>query len=123
MNPLLRAGDWLILLASGSVVVTLMLHYWWQTAPGERLLIHQNGTVFLNAPLTQNRIIDVPGPLGITRIELKNRQARVLSDPGPRQLCVRQGWITHAGDVAICLPNRISLEITGTTRPYDSLDY
>ena len=123
MNPLLRAGDWLILLVSGSVVATLMLHYWWQTTPGERLLIHQNGAVFLNAPLTQNRIIDVPGPLGITRIELKNRQARVLSDPGPRQLCVRQGWITHAGDVAICLPNRISLEITGTTRPYDSLDY
>ena len=123
MNPLLRTGDWLILLASISVVATLMLHYWWQTTPGERLLIHQNGAVFLNAPLTQNRIIDVPGPLGITRIELKNRQARVLSDPGPRQLCVRQGWITHAGDVAICLPNRISLEITGTTRPYDSLDY
>jgi hypothetical protein len=36
---------------------------------------------------------------------------------------VRQGWLTQAGEVAICLPNQVSLELIGSTKRYDSLSY
>lgn len=123
MRELLHWGDWLILLSGLGLVLTLMLHGWWHGTPGEQLLIRQNGHVFMTTALTGRKMIDVPGPLGITRIELEHGRARVLSDPGPRQVCVRQGWLSRAGEAAICLPNRTSLEITGSTPLYDSLDY
>ena len=54
--------------------------------------------------------------------ELADR-ARVVADPGPRQYCVRQGWLATAGAVAICAPNQVSLALAGRNAEYDSLSY
>ncbi len=119
---LLRRGDLGVLFAGILAIAMLGIHYW--TGPvGDRVVIKRAGTVFLNASLDRAFNVSVPGPLGITRIEVAQKKARVLSDPGPRQLCVRQGWISRVGEVAICLPNQVSMEIVGRVRPYDSLDY
>ena len=64
-----------------------------------------------------------PGPLGQTSVEVARHRVRVLRDPGPRQLCVKQGWLSQAGQAALCLPNQVSVEITGASRIYDSLNY
>ena len=69
------------------------------------------------------RIVEVPGPLGQTRIEIQPGRARVAADPGPRQYCVRQGWLASAGAVAICAPNQVSLALAGRNAHYDSLSY
>ena len=119
---LLRRGDWVVLLAGILTVVMLIVHFW-TGAAGERLIIKRGGTLFLNASLARAFMVNVRGPLGVTQIEVIPPRARVRSDPGPRQLCVRQGWISHAGEVAICLPNQVSLEIVGRVRKYDSLNY
>ena len=78
-----------------------------------------NAEVDLAAP----RIVEVPGPLGTTRIEIQPGRARVAADPGPRQYCVRQGWLVSAGAVAICAPNQVSLALSGRHADYDSLNY
>ena len=119
---LIRRGDWGVLLCGILVVLALSVHFWMSPA-GQRLIIKRGGVVFLNSSLAQTFNVDVPGPLGITRIEVLNHRARVRSDPGPRQLCVREGWISRAGEVAICLPNQVSMEIVGQVRQYDSLNY
>jgi hypothetical protein len=74
-------------------------------------------------PLDRPQMVDIPGPIGTTRIEIQPGRARVASDPGPRQYCVRQGWLSTAGAVAICAPNQISLSLTGRSADYDSLNY
>ena len=71
----------------------------------------------------RERLIEVPGPLGVSVIEIRPGRARVASDPGPRQYCVRQGWLVRPGEIAICAPNRVSVQIAGRTRAYDSLSY
>ena len=119
---LIQPGDWLILLA-GVMVVTWLAGTFWFGAPGQRLIIKRGGQLFLETSLIQPRIIDVSGPLGTTRVQIAAQRARVLSDPGPRQLCVHQGWLSHAGEAAICLPNQVSVEIAGRVKAYDSLNY
>lgn len=120
---IIRPGDWLVLVLGLVAVGVLVTQFWLGERQGERLLVRQGGTVFLNAPLTHDLSADVSGPLGITHIELVGHRARVLRDPGPRQLCVHQGWISRAGEAAICLPNQVSIEITGASKQYDSLNY
>ena len=119
---LIQPGDWLILLA-GVMVVAWLAGTFWFGAPGQRLIIKRGGQLFLETSLAQPRIIDVSGPLGTTRVQIAAQRARVLSDPSPRQLCVHQGWLTRAGEAAICLPNQISVEIAGRVKTYDSLNY
>lgn len=118
----LKPGDWLVVTAAALVVVWLFASLW-QGGPATRAVIRAKGEVFAEVPLDRDRTLKVPGPLGESIIRIRAGQARVAADPGPRQYCVKQGWLTRAGDAAICLPNQVSLELTGSARKYDSLSY
>ena len=118
----LRVGDLGVLAAALMFSVGAALHLWQGGRP-DKAIIKAGGKVFAEVALTAPRIVDVPGPLGITRIEVAPGRARVASDPGPRQYCVRQGWLASAGAVAICAPNQVSLALSGRQADYDSLNY
>ena len=114
----LRPGDWLILALGLALLATL-----WTRQVGSqegRVIIRMNGKVFQEVSLRLNRTIEVPGPLGPSRVEIMDGKVRVAADPSPRQLCVRQGWIP-AGGAVICLPNRVSVE--NAAAGYDTLNY
>ena len=118
----IKTGDWLTLLL-GSLFTALLVATLWQGGAADQAIIRSGGKVFSVAPLSRDQLIEVPGPLGISRIAIHNRQARIASDPSPRQYCVRQGWLKQAGEVAICLPNQVSVELSGRKKSYDSLSY
>lgn len=119
---LIKPGDWLVILL-GTLVVGISFPLFWQGGLAERAVVRQNGQIFADLDLRAKRQLEVPGPLGQTLIAIEPGRARVVSDPGPRQYCVRQGWLMRPGEIAICAPNRVSLQITGRTKVYDSISY
>ena len=119
---LLKPGDWL-LVALGLAVCALAFPLAWQAGVAEKAIVRRGGDVFSELDLSRNRRIDVPGPLGITTVVVDKGRVRVAADPGPRQYCVRQGWLSRPGEIAICAPNQISVEVQGSGRTYDSLSY
>lgn len=119
---LLKAGDWIVLLL-GMLLTVWLAQEIWRNGAADKAIIRSGGKTFREVSLMRDQTIDVPGPLGISVITIRNREARVVSDPGPRQYCVLQGWLKHAGEAAICLPNQVSLELRGAEKIYDSLNY
>jgi hypothetical protein len=118
----LKPGDYLVLL-SGCLLTVFLAATLWQGGAADRATIRSGGKVFGVVPLSRDQTIDVPGPLGVSRIAIHGRQARVMADPGLHQYCVRQGWLKQAGEIAICLPNQVSVELSGRSKNYDSLNY
>lgn len=112
-----RPGDVLVLVITLALIASLWAN---RGARGDGVVVRRGGDIFLEADLRLNRLIRVPGPLGDTLVEIRAGQVRVLSDPSPRQLCVRQGWLAP-GDSAICLPNQVSVERGHSG--YDSINY
>ena len=119
---LLRPGDWLLALAA-CVLCGFSFPLLWQGGTGEKVLVRRGGEIFAELDLSRNQRLTVPGPLGETLIAVDKRRVRVVADPGPHQYCVRQGWLERAGEVAICAPNQVSLQVQGGHRAYDSLGY
>jgi hypothetical protein len=119
---LFRAGDWLIVLL-GLLFCAASIPLVWQGGMAEKVLIKRGGEVFAELDLSRNRRIEVSGPLGITTIAVEKRRVRVISDPGMHQYCVRQGWLERAGEIAICAPNQVSVQVIGSKEAYDSLSY
>jgi len=119
---LMRPGDWLSLVLSAALVAALV-PVALRGGKAERVVIKAKGRVVAELPLTAARSLEVAGPLGSTRIEVQPGRARVASDPGPRQYCVRQGWLTRPNSIAICAPNQVSLMLVGGQAGYDSLNY
>lgn len=122
MTAYLKPGDWFTLLCGALFAVWLIVMLWHGGA-ADSVIIRSGGKTFRTISLSRNRVIDVPGPLGISRIAIHDRKVRVASDPGPRQYCVHQGWLQRAGEIAICLPNQVSVELSGGNKIYDSLNY
>lgn len=122
MLNLLKAGDWLTLLM-GALTTLWLFAALWQTDRADKAIVRCGGKIIAEFPLSENRTFRAPGPLGTSLIAIHNRRARVAQDPSPRQYCVKQGWLARQGEMAVCLPNQVSLELTGEKKLYDTLSY
>lgn len=119
---LVRPGDVLVIGLALFVCIASAATLWRGGAP-DKVVVRAGGQLYAETGLSRPQRIEVPGPLGITVIEVEPGRARVVSDPGPRQYCVRQGWLTRSGAAAICAPNEVSLMLSGGASTYDSLNY
>lgn len=119
---LIKPGDWLVMVL-GLALAGFLFSQIRHGGEAQQALIRKGGEVFAEVSLFQERRISVPGPLGVSMIAISGGAARIVQDPGPRQYCVRQGWLRHEGDVAVCLPNQVSVELVGRKKRYDSLNY
>lgn len=119
---LFRSGDWFVILL-GLLLCIASAPLIWREGIADKAQVRRGGELVGEFDLSRNRQIEVAGPLGITRIAIQNKRVRVVSDPGFHQYCVRQGWLQHAGEIAICAPNQVSVQVTGRKEAYDSLSY
>lgn len=118
----MKPGDWAVLLAFAAGTAALAPVAFLGGA-AEKAVVRRDGVVVAELPLTRAARIEVPGALGVSVIEVQPGRARVAADPGPRQYCVRQGWLTQPNAIAICAPNHVSLSIAGRASSHDSLSY
>jgi len=118
----LRLGDYLLILMS-IIGIVWLFNTLWSNEQAAKVQIRQGETIIGTYGLNQTREIEVKGPIGTNTISISNGRARFSKSPCHNQYCVHQGWLNRAGQAAICLPNQISLELIGETKPYDSLTY
>ena len=116
------AGDWLVIFIS-IVAVVWMFQQFWSFSPASKLKIRQGNEIIGTYDLNQTRDLRIHGALGDSLISIAQGKVRFKQSPCNNQYCVHQGWLSHAGQVAICLPNQISLQLMGAKSSYDSLNY
>lgn len=121
MRSKLKWGDFVIigvvLALAAAIAAVLAL-----SVSGDQLYaeVWQDNTLVERVQLTEetDRTIDLDGH---NVIVLSGRTARMQSADCRDQVCVRTGTLTHAGQVAVCLPNRVVLRITGETSEIDAI--
>ena len=72
--------------------------------------------VITNDEFLGNDIFTIPLEKGEARIEIKEGKARILRMPAkicPKRICSSFGWIERSGEAAICVPNRLIVEVRG----------
>ena len=115
-------GDWLVIMVS-LLCVFYLFKTLWTTEHAAKVQIRLADKIYGTYSLNQQREIHIHGKLGDAVISISQGKVRFAKSPCYTQYCVHQGWLTRAGQAAICLPNQISLELLGETKPYDSLNY
>lgn len=121
MRGRLKWGDFIIIgavLLLAAALTALMA----QNTAGGRLYaeVWQNDVLVERVALTEetDRTIDLDGH---NVIVLAGKTARVESADCHDQVCVRTGTLTRAGQVAVCLPNRVVLKLVGETGAIDAI--
>jgi len=91
---------------------------------GRRVVAGDGDRVLFVAPLDQPGEVELAGPLGPTRLVIDNQGARIAESSCALKVCMGMGPARRPGDLLVCLPNRILVEVEGQTEedsPYDLL--
>jgi len=80
---------------------------------GQRVIISSGEQVLFVAPLAEETVTEIVGPLGTTRVGIDAGGVRVLSSPCPRKICIGMGEARHSGDLLACVPNQVVIRIEG----------
>ena len=90
-------------------------------------IVEQDSKELMRLPLSEPGEYRISDGDSYNVIEITEGGVRMKEADCPDQICVRTGWITAAGQSAVCLPNRCVLTIeaaagnagTETTAAYD----
>ncbi len=120
----LTPGDWVV------YVIALTLSAWFASLPLRAL---ERGPVFAHiaspdgeqviALPSRERELIVPGPLGNSVIHIADDRIRFVQSPCPGKQCIHTGWLRRPGSTAACLPNRISVWLSGDDPPMDGVTF
>jgi len=119
MNRIWGPGGVRLLLGDAAVIVLLCAAVIALAVPEAaggrpaRAEVQAAGNVVTTLDLARDGVSEVAGPLGVTRIEVRNGRVRVLSSPCPRQACRHGGWIGAAGEMLVCIPNEVVVRLPG----------
>lgn len=59
------------------------------------------------------KTIPIETEFGYNLIEIDDEKVRVIEADCPDKLDVKQGYISKVGEIIVCLPNRLTIEIKG----------
>jgi hypothetical protein len=78
---------------------------------GRTVVIEEGNEVVGSYPLSEDRTIEVQGPLGISTVAIENGEVYMADSPCSNKICIDMGRISEKGDSIICLPNRVYITI------------
>lgn len=99
------------LLPIGAVVLAAALLWFWPGGTADAVEIRWEGETVATLPL--DRDAEYVGH-GVT-VVVSDGAAYVRDADCPDRLCVKSGPLSDPGDTAICLPNRVTVTVTGQT--------
>jgi len=90
-------------------------------ATEKAVVIYKDDVVIQTLPMMKDRIIQLE-PFGVSMVvEIREQKVRVLSSSCRQQICVRKGWTRQVHDPIICIPNKITINVTGADPVYDAI--
>ena len=78
---------------------------------GSEVIIEVKGEVVYRGSLFEDFHLEVEGLIGTTAIEIENERAWVSFSDCPHHICVRTGKIHRAGEVIVCIPNKVVVKV------------
>ena len=85
----------------------------------KRVRVYERGRLVEDVPLSANTTCRLCG--GRMAIEIRGGGVRVVASDCPNRVCMRAGRISSPGEMLVCAPNQVLVEIDGE-RPAQACD-
>ncbi len=80
---------------------------------GEKIIVIVDKRKEYIYPLNVDRIVEFKGKIGMIKLEIRDKKAKVIESSCPQKICMKTGWIENKGEQIICVPNRVIIRIDG----------
>jgi hypothetical protein len=119
----MTSTDRILIIFVVSALLVMFARLWTDDTDASYLQIQTSNNAPVTEELFPDRTLHIKGSLGESVIEINNGRARFISSPCRGQVCVHSGWLHTSGDIAACLPNRVSLTMLGQHPRFDTINY
>lgn len=106
-------GDLLAIAAAAVFVGALFARYWQPPVAATQFEVRVAGETQARYGLDVDREIRIDGRVGTSLLKVQHGRVRFVASPCRNKVCVHGGWLSHSGDAAACLPNRVSIALSG----------
>jgi len=116
--------DMLILVSACFLTLWLYTLFWFddtQNGKANTVSVQFANKTPIEYPLDKEQVISIEGKLGKTLLEIKQGKARFIHSSCRNQFCVFHGWLSVSGDTAACLPNQVSITLSGAFNEFDAI--
>ena len=98
-----------------SVLSVLFTNIIFAKKAADEVIIEINGAEYGRYPLYEKnvKILDVKTEFGYNKIEILNGKVCISDTDCPDRLEVKSGFIDSAGEMLVCLPNRVVVRLSG----------
>jgi hypothetical protein len=104
-------------------VIALYPIFWGARGAGEWAVIKTSSAPDQTISLQQPQRVVIKGPIGDTVIEVADGKVRFVDSPCDNKQCIHSGWLKQLGDFAACIPNRISIVVSGPGDDFDAINF
>ena len=109
----LRTGDFIIILFIILLAVSSGFLIKFTQGDGDTVVISVNGDTTHRVSINRNLMIELSGFIDKSSIVIEGGSVWMQNSPCPHKLCKQAGKISRSGEMIICIPNRIVIQITG----------
>ena len=112
MMKRLKPGDYVVIVIVIAVVTFLLYQYVFSSSQGTEVQV--TSQAFQRSfSFNEDRVVEVEGPLGITRVVIDAGEVWVSDSPCREKICIKMGEKQRVGEQIVCVPNRIIVEVKG----------
>lgn len=116
-------ADRIVVILALCLLPFLYWHFWGTNSAGDMAKIIVSDGPEILIPLNKDKTFTVTGPLGDSQLEVKDGKIRFSDSPCQGKQCISSGWLQASGAFTACLPNRITLAISGKNNIFDSINF
>ena len=80
--------------------------------PGKMVIIYSDNEIIKEMPMDQNASFTISNDMGTNTVVVENNQVYVTDADCPDKRCEKQGAISGPGEVIICLPHKLIIEVS-----------
>ena len=123
MFKIIRKADivlFIVLLAFGFAMLFFTIRA--ASSPGEQVVINVDGTEYGRYPLDRDRVIEIQNGDRLNIVTIKDGGVSMTYSTCKNQICVHEGEVTVPGQLIVCLPNYVIVEIEGGEGSDEALD-
>lgn len=103
-------------------IIWLYQHYWIKPDKANYALILVANQKPIKINLDTDKKLNIQGAIAQSTIEILKGRIRFVTSPCHNQQCVHTGWLTQGREIAVCLPNQITIQMLETDE-YDAIVY
>lgn len=107
----MKKSDIILIIGIIVVAATCLIFFNWKKEGGDQVVVFVGGQETNRYPLNKDKTVTIEGMGGENVLQIKDGAATLTEADCPDQLCVHQQDIKKDGEMIVCLPHQILIQI------------